>query len=127
MDLDIYNSLLKEAYNAGYTNHKDALVYIDKESTFKINLFNNKERLLNSHYLNEDNNYIYRKYFHLMIVIQFQYDLLFSMQDTELSKDSYYFSLKCGVLGFNNKELYLDIDNYCNKLRPKVWKAIGYE
>lgn len=127
MNLDIYDSLLEEAYHVGYTNHKDALVYIDKESTFKINLFNKKEILLNSHYLNEDNNYIYRKYFHLMIVIQFQYDLLFNIEDKELSKDSYYFSLKCGVLGFNNKELYLDINKYCNKLKPKVWKAIGYE
>lgn len=127
MNLDIYDSLLEEAYHTGYTAHKDALVYIDKESTFKINLFNKKEILLNSHYLNEDNNYIYRKYFHLMIVVQFQYDLLFNIEDKELSKDSYYFSLKCGVLGFNNKELYLDIDKYCNKLKPKVWKAIGYE
>ena len=127
MDLDIYDDLIKEAHAQGYVNHKDALVHIDKESTFNINLFNQKQRLLNAHYQNESNNYIFNKYFHLMIVIQFQYDLLFNIEDENLSKASYYYSLKCGVLGFNNKELYLDIDKYCNKLKPKIWAAIGYE
>lgn len=126
MDLDIYDDLIEGAYLQGYTHHKDALVYIDKQSTFKIDLFNKKETLLNRSYQNDDNNFIYNKYFHLMIVIQIQYDLLFTFENKDLSKASYYYSLKCGILGFNNKDLYRDIDKYCNKLKPRIWKAIGY-
>lgn len=118
---DIYSDLLADAYAKGHTSHKSAILYIDKDTTFKINMFNSKELLLDSNYQNEVNNQIYRNYFHLMIVIQFQYDLLFENVNLELSKTSYYYSLKCGVLGFSNRNLYSDIDKYCNILKPKIW------
>ena len=125
MQLEIYDQLLQDAYNKGYTDHKAALVFIDKDNTFKIQQHNSKELILGTHYQNADNNYMYSRYFHLMIVIQIQYDLLFENTDELLTQLCYYYSLKCGILGFENTSLYKDVDKYCKVLKPKIWANLN--
>lgn len=123
--LNNYKELLDDAYNKGYTNHEVAIVYIDRLQTCKINLLNNKNLLLGTHFQDASTNAIYRDYFHLMIVLNFQYELLSMVDNKELTNCNYYYSIKCGVLGFSNVNLYTDVDKYCNILKPKTWNHIN--
>jgi hypothetical protein len=103
----------------------DLYLYIDKFSTEQILRETNKQILLGATPFNLDNNYMYRQYFHLMIILHIYYccytDRLNNPEYRNLFKKINYLNLMCGVFGQRNQKLYEQVKLYCSKLRPQVW------
>ena len=130
---DTYKVLVDDAVSQGYKQPLDIYLYIDKTSTFNINLVTAKQVLLTAHYLHDDNNYMYRMYFHLMMVLQIKYNYLLDTTKWDAVELSKYnklvvklniLNIQCGIYGFKNTHLYSDVLKYTEILRPELLNII---
>lgn len=121
---DTLKILCKQGVDLGYKGI-DIYLYVDKFSTEQILRETNKQILLGATAFNLDNNYMYRQYFHLMILLHIHYccytNKLNDPEYKNLFKKINYLNLMCGVFGQRNENLYQQVKVYCTKLRPQLW------